>query len=374
MYFDTNLSVVIDGFQITTIVKVDIHNDAQKVGASCDIIVPLNSYIKYSNPVTLKVFLSEIRSNSFPQGTSVVINAKYVGLPNREIFRGYVYDFILGMPLTIKCLDYIYFWNLGIFGDKQVHTTNKAGTKIKNQGTGVNYKSIQFQDLLQQLITFVNGNIAAGASGALPCELMLPIFDMELQNLTFINMSPAAILEWFKKELGLNITFYSNKLYVNIASKTVGSINLSTGVNVIKSELQTNLAAFQQIRLKAWFIRENGTRDSLEVGNPNGYQVENFFYKVKQDAKLYDTLANAALLKAKQHHFKGNLEILLYPACDLFYIVNYSDLRYPEKNGQYYIIGITISISQQGFHQYLKVAWLNIPEYGYLNSGIISTQ
>lgn len=375
MYFETNLSVIIDGFNLTTVVKVDTHNDANKAGASCDIEVPLNSYITYKNPNNLKVFLTEIKSNSYPQGTPISITANYEGMATVQVFSGFVYDFVLGTPMTIKCLDYIYFANLGIFGDKHVATTNKAGTKIKNSGTGVNYKSVQFKDLLQQLVNFTNTQIDLDNKtfnrSAAHIELILPTIDFELVNLTFIHMSVASILEYIKKNIGLNITFYGNKLWVNVASQTVGTINLSTAINVIKSNMQTQLAAFQQVRLKCWYITNSGTRTYYEVGDTNGIQQERFFYNVPHNETLYNRLANEALLRAEQHFYRGELELLLYPDCDLFFIVNYRDIRYPEKNGQYYITGVNIRLDHTGFHRWIKLAILNTPTYNYLSGKAI---
>lgn len=380
MYFNAQLTVVIDDKLLSTIVKVSTSNDAAKVGGSCDIVVPLNSYIQYENPDDLTTYLTAIRVDTFAQGVPVTVIASYVGYDPITIFRGYVYDFVLGMPTTIRCLDYIYFFNLGIFGDKRVSTSNKAGTKITHTGTGVHYATVQFKDLLNQLITFVNETIENSTTGAKAVTLILPIFDMTLTNLTFISMSPAAILEWFKTELGLNITFYENQLYVNLASNTTGEIILNTGRNVIKSALQTTLqksvksnngtsgkvnslpSAFQRIRMKCWFIREDGTRDSLEVGDQNGVQEEHFFYKVVRNATNYETLAQNALLKAQQHHYRGTLELLLYPQCDLFWRVVYTDLRYPEKNGTYVILGVFFELDEKGFKRKIKVAWLVAPD------------
>lgn len=373
MYFDTNLTVTINGQNVSTIVSVKTSNDAAKVGASCDLVAPLNSYISYSDPNTLKVFLTAIRSDTFPQGSSVSIIANYVGYAPITVFKGFVYDAVLGMPLTIKCLDYIYWFNLGIFGDKQVQTTNKSGSKIKNSGTGVNYKSVQFKDLLQQLIDFTNKQITASGTNTPLVTLILPTIDFTLVNLTFINMSPASILNYFKKNLGLNITFYSNQLYVNIASNTVGNITLNTGRNVLKSDLQTNLATFQKIRLKCWFQSPNGTRSWIEVGDSTGIQSEQYFYNVTNAGNLYTILANAALLRAQQHHYRGELLLLLYPDCDLFWIVNYTDLRYPEKNGQYYITGVYFEINEKGFRRKLKIAWLNLPSYTYLTGQTVQS-
>lgn len=372
MYFSGNLTVIINGQTVSTIVSVKTSNDAAKVGASAEVVIPLNAYAQYSDPNTKQVFLTAIRSDSYPQGSPITITASYDGLPTVNIFSGYVYDSVLGMPLTIKCYDYVYFFNLGIFGDKQVAVTNKTGTKIKNSGTGVNYPSVMFQTVLQQLITFTNTqidlqNTKLGLNSA-HCELILPTINFELVNLTFIHMSCAAILEYFKKNLGFNITFFANKLYVNLASNTVGSITLNTGINVIKSDLQTNLAAFQQIRLKAWYVTVSGKRSYVEVGATDGIQVENHFYNIPDNSNqaFYLQLANQALLQAEQHHYHGSLELLLYPQCDLFYIVYYTDLRYPAKSGKYTIIGQSFDISEKGYHCNLKLAFLDTALYKYL--------
>lgn len=362
MYYNANLSVNINGHPLTTVVAVKTSNDGQKVGGEADVVVPLNSYIQYSNPNDLTTYLTSVRSDTFPQGTPITITASYDGLPTIQVFNGFIYDFVLGMPMTIKCMDYIYFFNLGIFGDKRVTTTNKAKTKVTHSGIGINYKSVKFQDLLQQLVDFVNETINSSLTGAQQISLILPIFDMELVNLTFISMSPASILEWLKKELGLNISLFGNKLFVNLASTTTGLVKLSTGIHVIESKLQTPLATFQRIRMKCWFIREDGTRDSVEVGDQNGNQEEHFFYKVVRNGNNYETLANAALLKSKQHHFNGELGLLLYPDCDLFWRVEYTDLRYPEKNGTYVITGVYFELNEKGFHRKLKLAWLTPPD------------
>lgn len=373
MYFDTNLVVTINGLNVSTIVSVKTSNDAAKVGASADVVVPLNSYIQYSDPNTLKVFLTAIRSDTFPQGSSVSIIANYVGYAPITVFKGFVYDAVLGMPLTIKCLDYIYWFNLGIFGDKQVQTTNKSGTKIKNSGTGVNYKSVQFKDLLQQLIDFTNKQITASGTNTPLVTLILPTIDFTLTDLTFINMSCASILDYFKKNLGLNMTFTGNQLYVNIASNTVGRVTLNTGRNVLKSDLQTNLSTFQKIRLKCWFTALNGTRSWIEVGDSSGVQHENYFYNVNNVGNIYNILANAALLKAQQHYFRGELTLLLYPDLDLFWIVDYTDLRYKEKDGQYYITGVYFELNEKGFRRRIKIAWLETPTYTYLQGQKIET-
>lgn len=370
MYYNANLNVTINGNALTTVVSAKIEKNSSKIGTFLELIVPLNCYIAYKDQNTQTTYLTAIRTDFFPQGTTITVQASYDGYAPVTVFSGFVYDFVLGTPLTIKCADYIYFLELNVFGSQNVQSTNKSGTKIKDSGKGINYKSATFVSILQQLIAFTNQIIQSELPTNTPplMELILPVPGINFVNLTFISMSPAAILEYFKKNLFFNITLYGNKLYVNLASNTLASVPLSTGTNVIKSSLQNNSTAFEHIRMKMWFINTNGTRSYYEVGDQNGRQEEGFLYNVANIGNQYATLANEALLQAKQHHYRGELETLLYPTIDLYYKIPYTDLRYPEKNGNYVVQGITIELDEHGFHQKIKVAWLDISTYTYLTT------
>ena len=172
-------------------------------------------------------------------------------------------------------------------------------------------------------------------------------------------MSPAAILTWLKKEIGLNITLKGNQLYVNVASNNLTNIFYDTRRNVIECKLQKQNTIFHKIKVKAWFIMQNGKKDSVEVGDPDGHIVDKFFYKVQRNANLYNQLAQEALNKEKQKRYSGHIKTLLYPDCQLFDTAAYNDYRYPDRSGNYSITGIDIDINEQGYHRELKLADLD---------------
>jgi hypothetical protein len=174
-----------------------------------------------------------------------------------------------------------------------------------------------------------------------------------------------------------------SELYVNVASNTTKEVKLDTGINVIKSDIQTNNlknantaraiganSLFLKIKLVAYFILDNGKKASITIGDENGEVVNNFFYNVKPDKKttlragvavpdnMYE-LAKEALIKAVQGRFKGQVETLLYPNYDLFWKVIYKDRRYEEKNGNYVVTSLKIKISEHGYHRTAKLAWLD---------------
>ena len=360
MYFNAHIQVTIAGKLVNTVVAVKTDNESQHIGSFCDLVVPLNCRIQYKNPDNNLVYLTDVATNLFKSGDAVTINAWFDGFPVINVFTGYLYDFIEGTPLTIKCLDYIYWFNLGIFGNKRVLI--KAATKKKNAVTSVgsSYKSISLKNLLQNLVDFVNDTIDDNSDSVEHVALYLPVFDMQLVNITFALMSPAAILEYLKKELGLNISLQNNLLYVNIASNTLSVVKHATDRNVIrKPRLQRKEASFQKLKVKAWFINQNGTKDSIEVGDTvNGTLREVFFYKVA-DKSTYLQLANEALLKYSQHKFNGEIETLLYPDCNLFWKSEYTDIRYPSRTGEYVITGMNFDISEKGYTRKIKMAFLS---------------
>lgn len=357
MYFNAQIEVIIGGKKLLTVVSVKANNDASHVGADCDIIVPLNCRIEYQDGT--HDYLTDYAKNLFKSGDPVSIRAKYEGMDWVGVFNGFIYDFLEGTPLTIKCLDYIYFFNLGIFGSSRVLYKKSKKSKQIISGTGASYPKITIQQLLQNLVDFVNDSIDEQFETADHVSLVLPVFDMTLVNISFVTMSPAAILEWLKKELGLNISLSGAKLYCNIASNTLDLVKLDTTVNVLKSDLQKHIATFQRFKLKAWFLREDGTRDSFEVGDPNGTLKEVYFYRVARDEKLYQKMADEALLKYQQHKFNGTVDLLLYPDLDLFWKVQYMDYRYPEKNGNYTVMSIEVSLGPGGYHRKVKLAFLS---------------
>lgn len=362
MYFKAQILVQIRGIDMPNIIAVKASNDGQKIGANCDIVLPLNNYIQYQDQNKKTVYLNAETTNFFKSGDPVVVKAQYEGMNQLTVFEGYIYDFVEGMPLTIKCMDYFYFFNLGIFGNNRIFAKKGKYNQITSEGTGVNYKSVKMKDLLTQLITFVNNTIdnqnQTNGTAIEHVSLILPIMDLTLVNLTFLNESPAGILNWIKKSLGFNIQMNGNQLYFNLASNTTGLATLNTGVNVIKSSLQKATATFQKLRLKCWFIREDGTRDSFDIGDESGEMKEVFFYKVQRSGSNYETLAKNALLKYGQHKFSGEVETFLYPDVDLFYSVDYTNLRYPDQNGRYVVTKSDISLTEKGFRRKLKLSFL----------------
>lgn len=325
MDFEAILSVTISDKQLQTVVKVDVKGDSKKIGSECDIRVPINCRIQYTDGK--HDYLTAYPQVLFKVGDVVTITAQYTGYPTIQVFNGYVYNFVEGDEVVIRCTDYIYL--------------------LYQTTVNLSYASITIKDLVTTVLKGTG------------ITLLLPTIELTLVNISFRLMSPGAILEWLKKELGINISLTGKTLYMNLASNTLSSVIFNTSRNVLKSDLQTPDAIFQTFKVKAWFIRENGTKDSLEVGDTNGQLHEVFFYKVPVDMALYNQLATEALNKVKQQKYGGMIETLLYPDCGLYWQANYTDVRYPDRSGSYTITEMNFEIGEKGFHRKIKMAYLS---------------
>jgi hypothetical protein len=328
MYFIGHLKILIAGKLLETVTDVEITNDAAQLGANCDITVPLTIRIKNED----QYLIDNVR-NLFKSGDFVQVWAWYDGYDQQYVFEGFLYDFLEGTPLKIRCLDYVYKLRQG--------TKNLAFPKAK--------------------ISKVIGKILEGTG----ITLKKPFVEFDIVNMTFPNMSPAACLEWLKKELGLTVTIIGKELYFNIASNTLDNVKLDSSINVIKCEMQKPEAAFQKFKIKAYIKKANGTKEAVEIGDEDGQLREISLMCVPSqtakgtEKKNYHTqLADNALEQVRLGHYTGKITTLLYPFCDLFWMVDYTDKRYPERSAFYTVRANTLTLSKDGFHRELTTAFL----------------
>lgn len=326
MFFATDLIVSINNQVLETVHSVKTKFDSKHIGSTCDIVCPLNSQIDYADGI--HDFLPNQVLNKFKVGDKVNIKATYTNIsePYVTVFNGTIFEFKEGMPITIKCIDYI---------------------KLLGNVKDYRWKSITLQTLV---MTILQG------TGITP---ILPIPSMEFTNLTFRQCSPWQILTYIKKNIGLNISLQGDRLYVNVASNTLNKVIYRTDRNLHNNDgLQQPDTVWQGYKVKAWFLQPNGVRDSLEVGEGDGHLTEVYFYNISGGLPAYQKLAAEALVKVKQRKFSGKVRGYLYPDCRLFDQVQYTDLRYPDRNGNYVVTELSHDISDKGFHREMTWAFL----------------
>ncbi len=358
MYLNCHIKVTINDIALPYIVSCRTNNDNQHIGSECDIVIPLNSSISYYDNQQ-KQYLTALPKNLFGTGDKIIVKAKYDGVEYSKIsqadengyitvFTGFLYEFYEGMPLRIHCIDWVYFLQKTIINiaEKEIKL-DKLIEKIIS-GTGITM--IPFG----QTITKSDGSTETN-----------PLASITMYDISFTRMSPAAALDYLKKEGGFNISLQGDKLYVNVASNITDTVIYDTRYNVINCSLQpTSLvhrvrhSVYQLIKVTAWFFLPNGKKSKVEVGDDSGTHYDLYFYNIKQDNALYLKLANEGLEKFRQKRYSGGIESYLYPYVDLFWRVIYRDYSYPERNGIYVCTAIERTFDEGGFRTKLRLAFL----------------
>jgi hypothetical protein len=366
MYFNAHIKVEVtsnttgDTVLLKSICSVHKKQDGHALGAECEITLPMNCVIQYENGAHDHLTQYTVNTQSFfSTGDKIHITANYDSYNEQVIFDGFITDFVFGNPMKIKCMDYQYFFNLGIFG--QVRGATVKINKKKKSPTikvfGASWKEITFKNLMTQVVDFVNDTIDVKCADADHISIILPVPDFTLYNIQFPNCSPASIVQYFIKQLGMVCTLFGSQLYLNIASNTKDIVNYATNRNVIFSDIQKPASTFQLYKVKAWFLNDNGTKSYKEVGDTNGEQHELFFYNVKDETKR-NQLALEGWNKIKQMRFNGSITTYLYPEPKLFAKAVYTDIRYPDRTGNYVITHIETTIDTSGYRHKLKLAYL----------------
>ena len=371
MHFIGHTTVYINNTQVYDICEVDYEHECSNIGATLNIKLPL--LVRIQNTNTKFSTLSQVKvTEAFKVGDNVKVICSYEGYNEVNVFTGFIRDFGQGQPMTIKCMDYQYFWHFGIFGEKN-RTLVKKNVKSKRAFTawGMHYPKITLLNLLQNLVDYVNDTIDSVSPDANNIELINEVVpDFNMFNITFANMSPSGVLQYLKQNLGLCITMIDNRLYCNVANTFNSTYTLKTGNpsdfigdggNILSCGIQKSYAAFSRYRVVVNYLLDDGRKQQLKFGDDSGETHEFFYYNMKYDATKFEQIGLDCLNKCKQNVFTGDFKLLLYPFVNVYDRVLYKrDFHFPERQASYVVTGKKFIVSPTaGFKQTLKVSFLS---------------
>lgn len=334
MYVNAHIRVTIANKILETLSEVFISNDKNRIGSTCVITVPLNSRIKIQDQYVIEPSL-----NLFKKGDTVKVEAWYDDYETLTEFEGYVYDYYEGTPLQIRCLDEMF--NLRF---------PKNGNITYSSGKNVVKASTVFTKILKGTgVALMSGNC-----------------DFDVQNLRFTDASPEACLEYFRKELHISMSLFGKELYINYARNIRNTVKLDSSINVIEANLQKPETAFQNVQLNVWGVDDKGRRVKYQAGTPGGevseMNVSILSSKNKNgvDTNTHKKIIDSSLDNAKMNKYSGKFVTMLYPKIDLFDLIDYNDVRYPERTDKYISQSVETTINKNGYLRTVTVA--HIPD------------
>lgn len=283
--------------------------------------------------------LSGRLEQAFQVGDPVEIQLGYNG-QNVPVFEGYISRISPKIPFVLECED-------GIFHAKRT---------LINSGSGLSYKSISLPDL----ITEITGSDIL--LGDIP-QVTLSPYRLEA------GVTVAKALDKLKEDYLLVAYYRGDQLFVGLPyTEFNGSDNdddIAAGryaayslngprANVIEDDLTWKRADDMKLQARAVSILPDNSRIEVTVGDQDGERRSLFFRNIRSKTEL-EALATAELTRLKYDGYEGSIETFGIPRVIHGATASLSDIRYPERSGNYLVDKVTTSWGTNGYRRKVQL-------------------
>lgn len=260
----------------------------------------------------------------FKEGMSVGIYAGYDG-KNDLRFTGFIRRINFTIPVEIECEGYSYQLR------KKLDFTKS-------------YTNSTVKKILSDLIEGTDITL----SNAIP--------DIPIPKVTFKNVSGTQVLDWFKDKCLLTVYFNRNELYVGaLQLEAKGTKKFRLGWNVIKdNELKFNdQKEFADVRIEVGGRDKKGKHKREGSGTMNS-QVKRMRSAITDPATL-KKIADQKRSELVNRGYEGSITAFLIPSVEPGMAAHIDDTKYQERQGLYFITGVSGSFSTSGGRQKIKI-------------------
>lgn len=264
----------------------------------------------------------------FTEGMKAEVYCGYDG-NNALRFKGFIRRVNFSVPLEIECEGYSYLLR-------------------KKEGYTKSYGSTTVKEILNDLV--------AGTDILL--SDMIP--DIQLKNIYFKNVKGTDVLEYLKDKCLLTLYFNHETLYCGLRMTEVkATIKHRLNWNVIKdSELK-----FEQnrelatVNIQVEKRTKDGTKKKAKDGVKDG-SVKVLKVRHIDDEVLLKKIAEEERQKLLFKGYEGSITGFLVPVAEPGMATRIDDVRYPERNGTYFIESVNGEFSVAGGRQKINIGAL----------------
>ena len=303
------------GIILTQVTEIVVESSWKLLTDTAEIVIPRK----------VKFFDKNNVREVFRRGDFVTISFGYNGI-NVEEFRGYITEVSADIPIRIKLQDEM--WKL-----KQVP---------------VNFSSPNIS--LKELLTSIAPGYKVDA-----------LEGVQIGSVRFPKTTVAAVLEKLQQDPWKLNTYFKTvngspvlvcgKYYADDSSEAKVNFNLER--NCVSSSLNYVRKDDIQILIKGVSTLSNGTKIEVEFGDKNG-QTRQLTHYNKTKSEL-EVLVKLDFEKSKQDRFDGSYTAFGIPSVKHGQKANLSSNLYKDRNGIYYIEGVTKTFNREGIRQVIKL-------------------
>lgn len=301
-------------YSLETVASIDIECSVDNLSDTAIITLPeavMNQVLNIGNEVK--------------RGSQIIIQAGYDKELKTE-FVGYVQNVPTNdSSLKIMCEDALFLFRKGV--------------------KDVELKPTSLPKIAQLLINQID------SSFTLKCD-----YDITYEKFVIHQATGYDVLKKLAEETKANIYFNTEKKELHIHPPYIekgGEVIYSLQHNVENSSLEYKQAIDRKIEVTVEKTNLAGKIESYTTGTTGGDKVTLKVGSVSNaDLKK---IANAELIRRSADMYEGSIDTWAIPFVQPTYTAKIKDEDYPEKDGKYYVTGVTTAINESGFKRTVKI-------------------
>jgi len=301
-------------YSLQTVASVDIETSVDNLADTAIITLPeavMNQVLNIGDQVK--------------RGSEVVIKLGYDKTLQTE-FVGFVQNVPTNdSSLKIVCEDALFLFRVGV--------------------KDVELKPTSLAKIAQAIIDQIN-----------PTYKLVCDYDIAYEKFVIHQATGYDVLKKLAEETKANIYFNTEKKELHIHAPYIekgGEVIYSLQVNVEKSSLEYKNAIDRKVEVVVESTNVKGKVESYTTGTTGGEKVTLKVGSVS--AADLPKIANAELIRRSADMYEGSIDTWLVPFVQPTYTAKIKDEDYPDKDGKYYVTGVSTSVSESGGKRTVKL-------------------
>jgi len=300
---------------LTQVTEIIVESSWTLLTSTAEIVIPRK----------VKFFDKNSVRDTFRRGDYVTIAFGYNGKNNLE-FKGYITEVSADIPISIKLQDEMW--------------------KLKQIPVNFSSPNISLKELLTQIATGYKIDALEG---------------VQIGSVRFPKTTVAAVLEklqqdpWklntYFKTVNDTLVLVCGKYYADDSSEP--KVNFHLERNCVISSLNYVRKDDVLILIKGVSTLTNGTKIEVEFGDKDGQTRQLTHYN--KTKKELEVLVKLDYEKSKQDRFDGSFTAFGIPSVKHGQKASLTSSLYKDRNGTYFIEGVTKSFNRDGIRQVIKL-------------------
>lgn len=273
------------------------------------------SIVNGSNAIFKKGDIVQIKIGYYPTLTTV--------------FDGYIARVEIDAPVVLHCEDEMF--------------------KLKLNTITKSYKTINLKELVKDI------------SGTTKTDVV----DAELGQFRITNATPCQVLEELKSTYMLDAFIKNKTLHVGLRyiPELSKKHKLLFEKHIIEHSLEWQNIDDVKINMKMISMLPNNKKIEIEVGDVGGETRTAYFYGLTE--KEMRKIALDEIKKFKYTGFRGGFTTFGEPVMNHGDVVELTSLKFPERNGEYFIDAVERKFGQSGSRQIVEIGLKSIVGNGF---------